>query len=127
MSLFAIFRSPLMFGGNLPDCDSFTLSLITNKDVLKVNQHSASGKQIFMENDLVAWTADDPDTGDKYLAFFNLRDSPESSEIQVKFEQFGLTGTHSVKNLWTGQELGDYKDSFKDIIQRHGAGLYRIH
>jgi alpha-galactosidase len=74
MTLFAIFRSPLMFGGDLPGNDSFTSSLITNKDVLNVNQNSINGKQLFRENDLLAWTADDPKTGDKYLAFFNASD-----------------------------------------------------
>ena len=64
-----------MFGGDLPSNDEFTLSLITNKDVLNVNQYSANGKQLFRENDLIAWTADDPKTGDKYLALFNATDS----------------------------------------------------
>jgi hypothetical protein len=74
MSLFAIFGSPLMFGGDLPSNDEFTLSLITNKDVLNVNQHNINHKQIFNDNDLIAWTAYDPKTGDKYLALFNAKD-----------------------------------------------------
>jgi hypothetical protein len=53
MTLFAIFRSPLMFGGNLPDNDEFTNSLITNKNVLYVNQHSINNKQLFRNNDLI--------------------------------------------------------------------------
>ena len=74
MSLFAIFRSPLMFGGDLPSNDSFTLSLITNKDVLYVNQHSINGKQLFREGDLITWSADDPKNGDKFVALFNAQD-----------------------------------------------------
>ena len=143
MTLFAIFRSPLMFGGDLPSNDEFTLSLITNKDVLNVNQKGANGKQLFRENDLIAWTADDPKTGDKYLALFNATDQqpiaeskPASesgtlplvkTEIIVKFEQLGLSGTHTVTDLWTGEKLGKFTDSFKKKINRHGAGLYRIH
>ena len=127
MTLFSIFRSPLMFGGNLPDNDDFTLSLITNKDVLDVNQHSKNGKQLFRDNDLIAWTADDPKSGDKYLALFNARDSSASAEISVKFKLIGLTGAHAVKDLWTGENLGNFTDSFVSTINRHGAGLYRIH
>ena len=131
MTLFAIFRSPLMFGGDLPGNDEFTLSLITNKDVLNVNQHSINGKQLFRENDLIVWTADDPKTGDKYLALFNATDQQpvvsEKTEISVKFEQLGLTGTHTVKDLWTGKTMGKFTDEFKQTINRHGAGLYRIH
>jgi alpha-galactosidase len=74
MSLFAIFRSPLMFGGDLPSNDAFTLSLITNKEVLYVNQHSKNGKQLFREGDLIAWSADDPKKGDKFIALFNAQD-----------------------------------------------------
>ena len=74
MTLFSIFRSPLMFGGDLPSNDEFTLSLITNKDVLEVNQHSRNGKELFRKNDLIAWTADDPKTGDIFLALFNASD-----------------------------------------------------
>jgi alpha-galactosidase len=126
MTLFAIFRSPLMFGGNLPDNDEFTVSLITNKNILDVNRHSLNNKQLFAENDIIAWTADDPQTGDKYVALFNASDLPEA-EISVKFEQLGLNGTHTVKDLWTGEELGKFTDSFSSKIKKHGAGLYRIH
>lgn len=127
MTLFAIFRSPLMFGGDLPNNDEFTLSLITNKDVLNVNQHSSNGKQLFRENDLIAWTADDPETGDRYLALFNTTDTISSAEISVDFKQLCLTGIHTVKDLWTGDKLGIFTDSFSWKINRHGAGLYRIH
>jgi hypothetical protein len=135
MTLFAIFRSPLMFGGDLPGNDEFTLSLITNKDVLNVNQNSTGGKQLFRENDIIAWTADDPKTGDKYLALFNATDFTEdpagpvpadAEAITVKFEQLGLTGTHTIKDLWTGEKLGKFSGSFTRTINRHGAGLYRI-
>ena len=127
MTLFSIFRSPLMFGGDLPGNDGFTLSLITNKDVLNVNQHSTNGKQLFRDNDLIVWTADDPKTGDKYLALFNASDSVSPVEMSVKFEQLGLSGTHSVRDLWTGEKLGNYTNVFARTVNRHGAGLYRIH
>jgi hypothetical protein len=127
MTLFSIFRSPLMFGGDLPSNDEFTLSLITNKDVLNVNQRSINGKQLFRKNDLIAWTADDPKNGDKYLALFNASDSVNVAEISVSFEQLGLTGSHSVKDLWSGEKLGKFGNSFSKTINRHGAGLYRIH
>ena len=127
ITLFAIFKSPLMFGGDLPSNDEFTLSLLTNKDVLRVNQHSINGKELFRENDLVAWTADDPKTGDKYLALFNASDSESAVEMSVSFKQLGLEGTHSVKDLWTQNRLGKFIDSFSRTINPHGAGLYSIH
>jgi alpha-galactosidase len=74
MTLWSIFRSPLMFGGDLPSNDAATLRLLTNKAVLNVNQHSTNGRQLFRRGDLVGWTADDPATGAKYLALFNAED-----------------------------------------------------
>jgi alpha-galactosidase len=127
MSLFAVFRSPLMFGGDLPGCDPFTLSLITNKNVIYINQHSINGKQLFRENDLIAWTAEDPESGDKFLAFFNASDSAGKAEIGVRFEQIGLKGSHSVKDLWTGETMGEFTGYFKASVNSHGAGLFRIH
>lgn len=127
MTLFAIFRSPLMFGGDLPSNDEFTLSLITNREVLNVNQNSRNGKQLFRENDLIAWTADDPATGDKYLALFNASDKPGETTITVGFEQMGLKGAHTVTDLWNGDKLGKFRDNFSAQINTHGAGLYRIH
>jgi hypothetical protein len=71
MSLWSITRSPLMFGGDLPSNDSFTLSLLTNPEVLAVNQHSSNNRQLYRAGDRVAWVADAPGGG-KYLALFNL-------------------------------------------------------
>ncbi len=80
LSLFSIFKSPLMFGGDLPSNDAFTLSLLTNDEVLEVNKHSANNKQLFRKDGLIAWTADDPKTGDKFLALFNATDQPHVAE-----------------------------------------------
>jgi len=91
MSLFAIFRSPLMFGGDLPGNDEFTLSLITNKDVLRVNQQSINNKLLFNNNDLIAWTADDRKTGDKYLALFNAVDQKSVDESKAVYKSDLIT------------------------------------
>jgi len=134
MSLFSIFRSPLMFGGDLPGNDEFTLSLLTNKEVLYVNKHSQNNKQLFRKDDLIAWVADDPKTGDKFLAVFNASDKEQNSEktsedsakIAVNFEQLGLKGTCIVKDLWMNKIVGNFSDEFAPDIKRHASGLYRI-
>ncbi|QJX48209.1 hypothetical protein HMJ29_15235 [Hymenobacter taeanensis] len=74
MSLWSIFRSPLMFGGDLPSNDAFTLSLLTNKAVLAMHHNSTNNRQLFRRDNLIAWTADDPKTGDKFLGLFNAQD-----------------------------------------------------
>lgn len=74
MTLWSIARSPLMHGGDLTKTDPFTLSLLTNDEVLAVNQRSTANRPLFDRDGLIAWTAVDPTNGDTYLALFNARD-----------------------------------------------------
>lgn len=74
MTLWSIARSPLMHGGDLLKTDAFTLSLLTNDDVLAVNQASANNRPLFDHDNLIAWIADVPGSPDKYLALFNACD-----------------------------------------------------
>jgi hypothetical protein len=76
MSLFAICRSPLMFGGNLPDNDQFTLNLMTNGEVLTVLQKSKNNRLLFDSGDSIAWMADEAGTTDKYVALFYIDRRP---------------------------------------------------
>lgn len=71
MTLWSIFKSPLMFGGHLPDNDEFTNSLLTNKEVLEMHQNSINNRELYRRKNIICWTADDPKTGDKYVALFN--------------------------------------------------------
>lgn len=74
MTLWSICRSPLILGGHLPRNDAFTLSLITNDEVLAINQKSSNNRQLWRNGDSIAWVADIPGSPDKYLALFNARD-----------------------------------------------------
>jgi alpha-galactosidase len=60
MTLWCIARSPLILGGNLPKNDDFTLALMTDDEVLAVNQNSTNNRQLFNTNNTVAWVADMP-------------------------------------------------------------------
>jgi hypothetical protein len=132
MSLFSIFRSPLMFGGNLPDNDAFTLALLTNKNMLYINKFSKNNRQLFRKNDLIAWTADDSKSNDKFLAVFNAQDQisgnmpADSTAIPVKLKDLGIVGKCSIKDVWNNKVLGTFNDEFSPIVRRHGSGLYRI-
>jgi alpha-galactosidase len=70
MSLFLICRSPLMFGGNLPDTDQFTLDLMTNEEALSVLHRSRNNRLLLDDEEKIVWLADDALTGDKYCALF---------------------------------------------------------
>jgi len=110
-----------MFGGDLPSNDDFTLSLITNKEVLNVNQNSTNGKQLFRENDLIAWTADDPKTGDKYLAFFNASDQLPVVENKAVWTSGHLTNESGVQSVDVDLDISGAKKlylvtTFEDIV-----------
>lgn len=81
MSLFLICRSPLMFGGHLPDNDPFTLNLITNAEALAVLQQSKNNRLLLNQGDKIAWVADDLHSDARYLAVFF---SPDQKPIQQK-------------------------------------------
>ena len=85
MSLFLICRSPLMFGGHLPENDDFTYHLITNEEALAVFQNSRNNRQLFNDGEKIAWIADDPVTGDKYLALFYSSDQKPIQENLALF------------------------------------------
>ena len=74
MSLFLICRSPLMFGGNLPDNDKFTLDLISNKEAIDVLNKSKNNKLLFNNDGKIVWTADASNGNDKYVALFYTSD-----------------------------------------------------
>ena len=76
MSAWCMGRSPLILGGNLPKNDEFELSLLTNDEVLAVDQNSTNNRQVFSKDNQIAWVADVPDSKDKYVAFFNANPAP---------------------------------------------------
>lgn len=124
MTLWSIFRSPLMMGGDLPNLDPFTQSLLTNQEVLAVDQHSSGNHMLFTRGNQIAWVADAPRTKQKYVALFNLGDSPE--EITVSWRELGLAGKLPVRDLWKKESLDKFDRQFSAQIAPHGAGLYRI-
>ncbi|MGA9408784.1 MAG: NPCBM/NEW2 domain-containing protein [Bacteroidota bacterium] len=74
MSLFLICRSPLMFGGNLPGNDEFTLNLITNEEALALLRESNNNRLLFDDGGKIAWVANDSKSSAKYVALFYTSD-----------------------------------------------------
>jgi hypothetical protein len=124
MTLWCIFRSPLMFSGNLPDNDPFTLSLLTNADVLYILNHSTNNRELFHDDQKVVWVADDTKSSDKFLATFNISENDETIAIDLK--SIGINSLCTIKDLWKGNSLGNFMNEFKRHMPPHSAGLYRI-
>jgi hypothetical protein len=123
MTLWAIFRSPLMMGGDLPGNDSFTLALLTNPEVLNVNQHSTGNRPVIADLEKVVWTAR-PDSGaGSYIAIFNLGDSPLT--LKYGWQDLGLeAASYRLRDLWQHQDLGR-AESLTVTLPGHGAALFR--
>ncbi|MES2438957.1 MAG: glycoside hydrolase family 27 protein [Verrucomicrobiota bacterium] len=124
MSLWAIARSPLIHGGDMTQMDGLTLSLLTNDEVLAVNQHSTHNRQLFRTNDQIAWVADVENSTDKYLAVFNATAS--AAAVPVSLASMGFSGACQIRSLWTHSDLGSFTGTFSPSLSSHEGAIYRI-
>ncbi|PHN02115.1 alpha-galactosidase [Flavilitoribacter nigricans] len=125
MSLFSIGRSPLMWGGDPLSTPQETVDrFLRNKEVLYVNQQSTDNRQVINHRGEAVWIATDPATGDRFLGLFNLKE--ETSRIEFNFEWEYLRDTYRIRDLWAGEDLGNYEGQFGVELPAHGAGLYRL-
>ncbi len=125
ITLWSIARSPLMFGGNMPDNDDFTLSLVTNDEVLAVNQKATAGRQLFASGNQVAWVAEMPGTNAKVVAVFNTGDA-EDEQVRVNWADLGLPAKCAVRDLWEHKNLETAQGGRTFQVKPHGSGFYRI-
>ena len=124
MTLWAICRSPLFFGGDLTLLDEATLALLQNREVLAVNQHSRGNRPLFRRGEQVAWVASAPEGGGRYVALFNLADEG-SAEMTVSASELGLRGRMRLRDLWTGRDLGS-ADALRLTVGPHEAELIHV-
>lgn len=125
MNLFCIFRSPLMFGGDLPSNDDFTLSLLTNKNVLDMHRYGSHVRQLFQQDGKVAITSVNAKTKDVYLALFNLGDKP--TEVSTTLKELNLQGEYKLTEMWQNKDKGTTSDLISVQLPPHTSILYKIH
>lgn len=122
MTFFTIFKSPLFFGGDLPSNDDFTLSLLTNAEVLKVHQQGTDVKQIRNTSKEVIISATNKENTHKYLAIFNIDDN-EPQTIEIDLDSIGINKLKTVKNLWSGVTSKVEERIYKVTLQPHQSQL----
>jgi hypothetical protein len=125
LTLWVIARSPLFIGGNLTQMDDAMKLLLTNPNVIEVDQHSVNGHVQLQDGDMVAWTAKS-DTGDRnFLAVFNLGDMP--LHLDKTFAEFGFVdrAQYTARDIWMRKELGTLNSVTVDIPP-HGSMLLSI-
>jgi alpha-galactosidase len=125
MSLWSIAQAPLMFGGDLPSNDDFTLSLVSNDEVLAVDQHGAHGGAFAESGNSVVWTADGGGADEKYVAVFNVGEAGPM-DIRVEWAALKLAAKCSLRDLWEHQDLGTIAGGYTFHIGPHSSGLYKV-
>lgn len=125
MNLFTIFKSPLMFGGDLPSNDAFTLSLLTNKNVLKMHKEGTDVRQLYQQDKKLAITSKNRKNGDIYLALFNISDEKQNREVKVNLSDLGLQKC-KVTEMWYGKKMGTYSDEISVRLRPHESVLLKL-
>ena len=125
VSLWCLVAAPLIFSGDLTRLDDFTLSLLSNDEVLDVDQDPLGkpGHRAAIDEDREVWVRDLED-GSKAVGLFNRGECP--STVTAKWSDLGLKGKQIVRDLWRQQDLGVFKGEFKTPVPRHGVVLIRL-
>jgi len=120
MALWCIFRSPLMFGGELRDNDEFTLNLLTNVELMRMPKVILKSYQLSRDADLIVWHATSGEAD--YFALFNA--SEEDAVMKLDLSKFDLSGGF-VYNVFdkSSATVGDYLEA---DVPKHGVVLVKI-
>ena len=122
MSFWALAPSPLMLGANLPDMDEWTLSLLTNDEVLAVNQDALCkpGHRVMQSQYTEIWVKRLKD-GSNAIGLFNR--SPAAQDVTLHWKDAGLAGKQTLRNLWSHQDLGTFEARYSVEVPGHDAVL----
>lgn len=126
MTLWSIFRSPLIIGGEMTGFDDFTMSLLTNRGILDMHRLARHSHQVWRKDiggvEHILWVASCAEGG-TYIAVFNAGES--DSSIEIPLTDIEIYSSVSCTELWSGE-----KSSADDVIfvslEKHGAKAYYI-
>ena len=124
MTLWSIFRSPLIMGGNLTLCDEWTKSLLTNAEVIAVDQHSTGNHAVLTTDKAAVWLARTASSDGYYLAVFNLDAAPQT--LNYSWKAVGLPeAKHRLRDLWEHEDLAP-AEALTVTLAPHAAVLYKV-
>jgi hypothetical protein len=124
MSLWALAQSPLMLGMNLPDNDDWTTALLTNPEVLAVNQDGSGdfARRVSVPGQVAEVWAKKVSDGSQAVGFFNRTDNPLT--LDFTWQNFGIAKPN-VRDMWLRKDLGRQKN-FTAELPPHGSALVRV-
>jgi alpha-galactosidase len=124
MTLWSMFRSPLMMGGNLSSLDGWTTSLLTNREVIEVDQHSRGNHPAITTENTVVWRAEPASPPGHYVAIFNLTAAKQN--VRYSWKELGLKpGQYKLRDLWQQKDIGT-ASSIEVNVPPHGCVLYLV-
>ena len=125
ISLWALLSSPLILGNDLEKLDPFTLSLLTNDEVLAVDQDALVNQAlpVAQTGNAIVYRKKLED-GSQAVGLFNTGEVP--ANVTVKWSDIGLTGKHKVRDLWRQKNLGNLAEAFTATVAPHGVVLVHI-
>ena len=124
MTLWCIFGSPLMLGAEMTMLDEWTLSLLQNKDLLDLHSHRFIGRQVLRDKEKCVWAALDPESGEHFVALFNLLDKPQDIFISPDDCSTPFPGAtfiaDSYREIWSGEA----SSKLQGTVAPHGVLLF---
>ncbi|MET8769396.1 CBM35 domain-containing protein [Streptomyces sp. NPDC004658] len=123
-TLWAIAKSPLFTGDDLTRLDSYGLSLLTNREVLAINQgNTPPAAPITPSDPQQVWATKNPN-GTYTVALFNLSDQP--SAVTADWSALGFTGKAKIRDLWRHENLGLTAGKITKTLPAHGSRLFTV-
>jgi alpha-galactosidase len=122
MSLWSLNSSPLMLGMNLPEDDAFTTSMLTNDEVLAIDQDplGTAAKRHQMQAGIEIWVKP-LKSGATAIGLFNR--GPAAATVALNWQDAGLSGKQRLRDLWLHKNLGTFDNTFSTTVPSHGVVL----
>jgi alpha-galactosidase len=122
MTLWTLSAAPLLLGTDLTKLDAGDVGLLTNDEVIAIDQAGVAAQQLVGGNTQV-WSAKQPD-GSLAVGLFNL--GAAAAPVTAAWSKLGISGSAEVRDVWAKKDLGPFTDSYQTTIPSHGAALLRI-
>ena len=123
MTLWAIEAAPLYIGDDLTQLDNYGISLLTNDEVIAINQAGVPAKPVSQSSDQQVWYNRNAD-GSYTVALFNLASAPAT--VTADFAQLGITGQTQIKDLWSHKNVNGGNGNFSASLPAHGSRLLKV-
>lgn len=124
MTFWSLSAAPLYIGNDMTRLDDYGLELLTNEEVIAVNQAGRPGRPVSIDTKQQVWYSNNGD-GTFSVGLFNLAD--EAATVTVNWSDIGLNGSASVRDLWSRQELGDFAAGFSSVdLAPHASRMLKV-